>query len=315
MMLSFRELSVFHSVMELGTITAAAEKLNISQPAVSRMLQQAEERLGFTLFLRRKRRLLATPEATALFPEAVRAFAAFAVVQKRATDLKTGQAGALNIAAIAGFANALVPEAIAKFCSTRPDVVVTLQATTALQVATLVANHQADLGLVIDTITVPGVSVSDLYATDFGCVMPRKHPLAKKSRLTPSDLEHERLICLSKHLPLGIRAMRIFDASDVPLKVAIEVTQSTVACALVRAGAGLALLDTMGAMGAPGKDLVVRSFNPPTKVIGRLVLPRYQPLSILAREFIETLRGLVETKQKANAVKKQTPHTPAKRSA
>ncbi len=298
MMLSFRELSVFRSVMELGTITAAAEKLQISQPAVSRMLLQAEQRLGFPLFLRRKRRLVATREATALFPETVRASAAFDVVQKRAGDLKTGRAGGLNIAAIAAFANALLPEAIAKFCANRPDVAITLQATNALQVATLVANHQADLGLVIDTITVPGVSVSDLYATDFGCVMPRKHPLATKSRLSPADLEHERLICLSKHLPLGIRAMRVFDDADVPLKVAIEVTQSTVACALVRAGAGLALLDTMGAMGAPGADLVVRPFHPATKVMGRLVLPRYQPLSILAREFIDTLRGLVETKPK-----------------
>ena len=58
-MLSMRELEVFRRVMELGTITAAAEMLHISQPAVSRTLQQAERRLGFPLFLRRKKRLLA----------------------------------------------------------------------------------------------------------------------------------------------------------------------------------------------------------------------------------------------------------------
>ena len=61
-MLSVRELEVFRLVMELGTVTAAAEALHISQPAVSRTLQQAERRLGFPLFLRRKKRLLATPE-------------------------------------------------------------------------------------------------------------------------------------------------------------------------------------------------------------------------------------------------------------
>jgi hypothetical protein len=74
-----RELEVFRRVMELGTITAAAEVLHISQPAVSRTLQQAERRLGFPLFLRRKKRLLATAEAQSLFPETVSAFAAFAV--------------------------------------------------------------------------------------------------------------------------------------------------------------------------------------------------------------------------------------------
>ncbi len=146
-MLSIRELEVFRRVMELGTITAAAEALHISQPAVSRTLQQAERRLGFPLFLRRKKRLLATPEAQSLFPETVSAFAAFDVVQKRAADLQAGRAGGLNIAAISAFANALLPAAVAKFRQSRPGVVITLQSMSALQVATHVANHQADLGI------------------------------------------------------------------------------------------------------------------------------------------------------------------------
>ncbi|CAN7233287.1 LysR family transcriptional regulator [Bradyrhizobium sp. LjRoot220] len=53
-MLRIRELEVFRRVMELSTITAAAEALRISQPAVSRTLQHAERRLGFPLFLAAK---------------------------------------------------------------------------------------------------------------------------------------------------------------------------------------------------------------------------------------------------------------------
>jgi DNA-binding transcriptional LysR family regulator len=295
MMLSMRELEVFRRVMELGTITAAAEALRISQPAVSRTLQQAERRLGFPLFWRRKKRLLATPEAQSLFPETVSAFAAFDVVQKRAADLQAGRAGGLNIAAISAFANALLPAAVAKFCQSRPGVVITLQSMSALQVATHVANHQADLGFVIDSIAAPGVSVSDLWATDFGCVMPRAHPLATKLHVVPADLEHEVLICLSRQLPLGIQAVRVFADADVPLKIAIEVSQSTVACALVRAGAGLALLDGLGTMGTPAPDLVMRPFYPSIKVMGRLVRPRHQLQSRLAHEFIDTLNDVIAT--------------------
>jgi DNA-binding transcriptional LysR family regulator len=295
MMLSMRELEVFRRVMELGTITAAAEMLHISQPAVSRTLQQAERRLGFPLFLRRKKRLLATAEAQSLFPETVSAFAAFDVVQKRAGDLRGGRAGMLSIAAISAFANALLPAAIARFRSSRPDVAITLQSMSALQVTTYVANHQADLGLVIDTIAAPAVSVSDLWASDFGCVMPRAHPLASKPHLAPADIEHEALICLSRQLPLGIHAMRVFADADVPLKIAIEVSQSTVACALVRAGAGLALLDGLAMMGTPAPDLVMRPFYPATKIMGRLVRPRHRLPSRLAREFIGTLNEVIAT--------------------
>lgn len=292
-MLSMRELEVFRRVMELGSITAAAEMLHISQPAVSRTLQQAERRLGFPLFLRRKKRLLATPEAQSLFPETVSAFAAFDVVQKRAGDLQAGRAGVLNIAAISAFANALLPAAIAKFRASRPDVAIMLHSMNALQVTTHVANYQADLGLVIDTIAAPGISVSDLWASDFGCVMPRAHPLASKPHLAPADIEHEALICLSRQLPLGIHAVRVFADADVPLKIAIEVSQSTVACALVRAGAGLALLDGLAMMGTPAPDLAMRPFYPATKIMGRLVRPRHRLPSRLAREFIETLNEVI----------------------
>ena len=133
------------------------------------------------------RKLLPTPEAQSLFPETVSAFAAFDIVQKRAADLQAGRAGGLNIVAISAFANALLPTAVAKFRQTRPDVVITLQSMSALQVATHVANHQADLGFVIDSIAARGVSVSDLWATNFGCVMPHTHPLASKLHVVASE--------------------------------------------------------------------------------------------------------------------------------
>ena len=298
MMLNLRELDVFRHVMELGTVTSAAEALRISQPAVSRILQGAEEKLGFALFLRRKKRLIATAEARALLPEIASAFAALDMVQQRTVDLKTGRAGVLRIAAISAFANALLPAVIARFRATRPDVVISLQATSALQVANLVADHQVDVGLIIDSMSVPGISVSDLCVTEFGCVLPTTHALAKKRTLKPADLAEQNLICLSRNLPLGNLAMRVFSDHDVPLRTAIEVTQSTVACALVRVGAGVALLDGLAMMGTSPGDLVMRPFNPPVQVVGRLVLPRYHPQSRLTQDFIEVLRTMIPQRAK-----------------
>jgi DNA-binding transcriptional LysR family regulator len=298
MMLSLRELDVFRRMMELGTVTAVAATLRVSQPAVSRILQGAEEKLGFALFLRRKKRLVATAEAHALLSETVSAFAALDMVQQRAVDIKTGRAGVLRIAAISAFANALLPAAIERFRASRANVSISLQATSALQVAQLVADHQADLGLIIDSMSVPGISVSDLCTTEFGCVMPATHALAKRRILTPTDLADQSLICLSRHLPLGNLAMRVFSDHDVPLQTAIEVTQSTVACALVQVGAGVALLDGLAMMGLSRGDLVMRPFSPPVHVVGRLVLPRYHPQSRLAQDFIAVLRAMVPQRAK-----------------
>lgn len=299
MILSVRELDVFRLVMEHGTITAAAEALHVSQPAVTRMLQQAEDRLGFDLFVRRKRRLHPTAEARALIPETVSAFAALDIVQRRAMDLREGRAGILNIATISAFAIALLPTAIQRFRAARPDVVIALHAANAQDTAARVANHQADIGFIIDSVSMPGASFSDLCSTAFGCVMPRDHRLAGSDAVTPADLAQETIICLGRFLPLGVQAVRAFAEANVPLQTAIEVPQGAIACALVRAGAGVALMDGLGLMGSPGDDLVLRPFRPSVTITTRAVLPRLRPVSRLAKDFLATIRAVVSEREAA----------------
>ena len=98
MLFTVREMQVFRRIMERGSITGAAAALGVSQPSVSKTLQQAEERLGFPLFTRQRKRLIPTTEADALFPEALGAFAAIEVVQRLAGDLREGRSGMLRVA-------------------------------------------------------------------------------------------------------------------------------------------------------------------------------------------------------------------------
>jgi DNA-binding transcriptional LysR family regulator len=286
-------MDVFRRVMELGSITAAAEALKISQPAASRLLQEAEQRLGFPLFRREKKRLRPTAEANALFPEAVGAFAALDSVQRLAGELRTGQRGTVTVAAIPALANALVPLAVRRFQASRSGVLVRLLSRTAHEIAELVSNQQADLGIVIGPITTLGVRINELCSTELGCVMPKDHCLAGKQALAPGDLEDERLIGLSRYLPLGAQVERMFLDANVPLRFAVEVTQSTVALSLVRAGVGVALLDGFSCLSAWGADLVARPLAPSTKSLARIVSAKDRPLSRLAAEFNDLLRAVV----------------------
>ncbi|MCW0232294.1 MAG: LysR substrate-binding domain-containing protein [Ferrovibrio sp.] len=290
MLLSLREMDVFRRVMELGSVTAAAAALNISQPAVSRLLQHAEQRLGFALFVRQKKRLVPTAEAHALFPETIAAFAAIDAAQRLAGGLRTGQSGTLTLAVIPALANALLPRAVQRFRAARPDVSVVIQALTAHEIANRVADYRADLGVIIGPIASAGVSVSDLCATRLGCVLPRRHALAKKSSLHPADLADTPLICLSRHLPLGNQTSRLFADANVPLRIAVEVSQSATALALVRAGAGIALLDGFAFGGVQGQDLVIRPLRPDVESVARVLQARDRPLSRLAQEFLKTLQ-------------------------
>jgi DNA-binding transcriptional LysR family regulator len=289
MLLSIRELEVFRLVMERGSVTGAARALHITQPAVSKMLQQAEARLGFSLFLRNGRTLRPTAEAQALFPETLSAFAAFEVVQRLAGALQGGVAGALSIAVIPSLANSIMPLAIARFRTQLPEVAVVLHAVPAPEVVRLVEDQRVELGAVIGPVGGRQVAVSDTCITELACLMPAGHPLAAHQAIQPADLQPWPLIAPGGRWPLGAQLNVVFADANVPLRIAVAVDHATVAGALVRSDAGIAVLDRFGLLSAQGPELVVRPLLPKAVSVARILIPRFRPASRQAKTFRLTL--------------------------
>ncbi|MGH8435809.1 MAG: LysR family transcriptional regulator, partial [Pseudomonas sp.] len=72
--LSLRHIETIHAVILTGSVTGAASRLFVTQPAISNVLREAEDRLGYPLFDRRGGRLMPTPLADMLFEEIERSF-------------------------------------------------------------------------------------------------------------------------------------------------------------------------------------------------------------------------------------------------
>ncbi|MFC0386836.1 LysR family transcriptional regulator [Muricoccus vinaceus] len=289
MTFELREMEVFRRVMELGSVTAAAAALNISQPAVTRMLQKAEARLGFALFVRERRRLRPTAEAQILFPGTLGAFTAIELVQRMAEELKEGRAGILAIAAIPSLAASILPAAIRRFREKRPESAITLQTFSAHEIIERIASHRDDLGFIIGPVGHEALAVQDLLSTSLACVMPPDHALASQRSIGPEDLANYPLICPSRHLVLSEQLARAFAERNVPFRIAVEVSHTHAACALVRAGAGIALMDGFGLMGARAEDLVTCPFRPTLLSTARMVSACLRPVSRLAQDFIDAL--------------------------
>ena len=122
-----RQLEVFCAIMREGSLTSASKALNTSQPALSLLLRHAEQQLGFALFKRIKGRLVPTPEAQELYPEADRLIHDLEALRRRTNDLKTGRRGLVRMAASAPPAMSLVPRALASFRVRYPEIVVRSQ--------------------------------------------------------------------------------------------------------------------------------------------------------------------------------------------
>ena len=111
--LSQRSLEAFRAVMRTGTVSAAAEELAISQPAVSRLIRDLEDRLDLSLFGRRGGRVVATREAHELWTEVERSFIGLGAIERAAAQIRQGYRATLTIAAAPAIAQSALPAVIA----------------------------------------------------------------------------------------------------------------------------------------------------------------------------------------------------------
>ena len=127
MTLRFRQLQAFHAVVEVGTVSGAADHLGISQPGISNLLSLLERETRFKLFERTRGRLVPTPEAEILFREVDTVVRGLDHVTQAVTDLQNKQGGQLQVASQHSISFGFMPGLIARFARTRPDMSISFQ--------------------------------------------------------------------------------------------------------------------------------------------------------------------------------------------
>lgn len=111
---NLRQLEVFYAIMQTGTVSGAAKNLHVSQPNVTRVLAHTEQQLGFALFERVKGRLVPTPEAKTLLPEAEKIYQQLGQFRTLTTKVKNGQQH-IRVGAPPVLATKLLPPIIARY--------------------------------------------------------------------------------------------------------------------------------------------------------------------------------------------------------
>ncbi len=295
MPINLRQIEVFRAVMTTQSIRGASELLFVSQPAVSRLLSHTESRIGFMLFERIKGRLYATPEAKRLFGEIERMYQGVQRVNELANELAENREGIINIVSSPSIGQMMIPQAIAAFRRQHPQVKLTFQYLGYGPLKERLLNHQADFGITVLPVEHPNLEVTPLSQGELVCICPPDHPLARLPLLTLAEMRSFPLISYERTSPFGIIVQGMYDAADEVLRSAIEVGSPQNACALVQAGAGIALVDEFSVRNWPANQLVVRPVQNAPAMQANLVHPRFDPLSTLSQRFVAMLRQLMQS--------------------
>ncbi|MDR7947950.1 LysR family transcriptional regulator [Achromobacter aegrifaciens] len=298
MRFKLRQMEAFRAVMLTGSMNGAAKLLFVSQPAVSRLIAHTEQSLGLQLFERDKGKLTPTPEAQRLFQEVGPLFDEALRIDELARDLAERPEGALTLCSSPSLALNFVPPVIAQYMELYPNVRLKFHTTLLSDMAHELLGRKAELAVSVLPIDHPNLVVEPLATGEMVCILPQGHPLAARRAVSLAELAECRLILYNRNIPFGQLVAAAFQRAGVSWNPAVEIVRAELACALVRVGAGVAIVDefSVGQQGWPG--VVTRPLRESIPLSLSLVRSRFERPSRQVQRFVRLIKEHARTSRK-----------------
>lgn len=238
---TLKQIQTFAEVARQGSVSKAAQKLFVTQPAVSMQLRQLEEAFGVPLFEPVGRNIRLTAAGNEFLTQALKALGEFKNLEALMAEHQGMRRGRIDLAVVST-AKYFVPMLLVRFGQQFPGIEVQLKIDNREAVLSWLARNEVDL-------VVMGRAPDDLaceavpFATNpMGIVAAPKHPLVRRKQLPFTALgEHHFVV---REPGSGTRAAmeRLFAEHDTPLHVAMEMPSNETIKQAVMAGMGLSFL-------------------------------------------------------------------------
>ena len=302
-MISFRQLEVLKTLLATGSTIATAKSMGLSQSGVSRLLQQLESDLSLRLFERDKGRLIPTPEASILARDAETVLLGLNRFSSLAEDLRSGATGPelVRIGLPSSMWENFAPAMLLEYASEYPTVRIETFFETTSSIARLVEQKVIDFGFLrYEDQVGPGIDMEKVATGSSVCVVPKDHPLATATEISPKDLRGEPLILIGRQRPNRMLLDQAFKRAGVKQNVKIETHTNSSACSYAAHGLGIAILSSFFANLYRHLPVVQRPFIPSSIQEFGLATPSGTSSSLAARALMDALKRQILISQKDN---------------
>ena len=293
MALNLHLLRLFTVVAEQGSISLAARAAHISQPAVTKAIQELEKQVGVPLLERGARGVRLT-QAGALLQENARAiFAAEQVAEDELKSLRGLGGGTLRIGASLTIANYYLPPLVARFHTLHPGLELRLSSNNTEVITGLLLDYKLDVALVEGPVRHERIAVRAWRDDELVVVAAPDHPLASRKRLKIRDLAREHWVVREP----GSGTREVVEAAlrehDIHWQYALEMNSTAAIKQTVAAGRVLAFVSLHSAADqiALGKLRVLRLADLTIKRPLNYLTLKKRPLSLAARAFEGFISG------------------------
>lgn len=248
--MELHQLRYFAAIVDEGTFTAAAHRLNVSQSGISTQVAKLEAELGQRLLDRSGRQIRLTPAGKAVLPLAKNALATFEAIKHTAGEFADAVRGRVRLGMIMGCSIPAFLDTIAGLGRTHPGIEVSLHEGYSDDLQAQVLAGSLDLALIGYAGSVaPGLEASIVIDEPITAAVPAGHPLDRRD-LRLGDLQGEKILCLSPGT--GIRAAYEDSCRRIGLgpRVDIDASSPVTLLRLTERGAGVAVLSASSTQGS-----------------------------------------------------------------
>lgn len=292
--MNLRHIEIFHAVYVNGSVSAAARALNVSQPSVSKMLRHAESLLGFNLFQRTNGGLVPTEDAHTLFEEVSEIQDRVYALREAGRNLKRGAGGILRISALPSLALGALPTAVASFMRSHENVKFDLQTVHHDDLLRKLYERETDVAIAYQV--PPATPIDNRWLGEGELVLLYREedmPDAPPS-LELDVLRGKPFISLAASGPIGALFSQELQRRNLQLDEVVSARTFYIACALVRQGVGVTVVDNFTAQASLVPGLSMRPLRPRLTFDVQAMFLTNRPPGALTCEFLKTLGSVID---------------------
>lgn len=259
-MFTFAQLRCFVVLAEELNFRRAAQRLNMSQPPLSRHIQALEHEVGAVLIDRSRRTVRLTQAGASFADHAARLLDQAADASRQARQIASGDAGEIVISFTAATCYVFIPRLVALLRREHPRVTLTLRELTTPQQIAALSSRKIDIGLLRPPIALPGVRTMRVERENLVAAIPAGHALARKDVIHLSEIKGEVLVTYPPVEGPYFHGMitGLLQAASVYPAAVQYITQTHAILSLVAANIGVALVPQSAAHACPPKGVLLR---------------------------------------------------------
>lgn len=279
------------AVADSGSITAAAERVNISQSALSRRLQQLETELGAELLVRGRHGTELTEVGFRTAQHGRTILARYGLLRRDISEYLGLHQGTVRVGGGATVTSFLLPEAIACFRQTYPGIRFYVKEAGSHEIAAAVAAGDLEVGVVTLPIRMPDIEVEDLVRDEIVLAASKDHPLTTR-RVTPKDLQGKTFIAFEPDSAIRQIIDGRLQRAGIDVDVSMELRSIPSILRMVATTQSLAFVSRLSLGAEPAVTVIPVGGLSMSRKLG-VATRRAFPLSPAAQRFTEVLRSTV----------------------